>query len=540
MSSKKLADYQGEAGGSFRDTLTGVFTHGFFQVFLEREIKRAQRSGKPFSLALVDIDWFSGFNRRYGHARGDRLLREVASLIQASIRESDLAARYANDVFGVIFAETGAQQSLNALERIRSGMEAYPEGDLTVSIGLVSFPRDAEDKEALLQRAQRALREAKLRGKNRVFCFEVEQRLPDDSRARVLIVDDSSLNLKMLEGLLRPLDYEVLKAESGERALDIAGKVECDVVLLDVMMPGMDGFEVCRRLKENEATRMVPVILVTALDDVESKVKGIESGADDFITKPPNKLELLARTKSLVRLKRLNGSLTSIENVLFSLAKTVEAKDLYTQGHVERVAGLAVTLGGALGLGSGEMEALRFGGMLHDIGKIGMPDTILNKPGALDADEWRVMRGHPETGYRICLPLERTLGPALEVIRHHHEKLDGSGYPDGLQGGEISMVARVMAVADIFDALVTDRPYRRGMPQTKALAILQEECQSGKLDSRVVAELIQILGKQKTRPGDPQPYDRPETAGSPDPSGGGDRFLEKPDAASLHTVPMGK
>ena len=151
-----------------------------------------------------------------------------------------------------------------------------------------------------------------------------------------------------------------------------------------------------------------------------------------------------------------------------------------------------------------------------------------------------MMRAHPETGYRICLPLERTLGPALEVIRHHHEKLDGSGYPDGLQGGQISMVARVMAVADIFDALVTDRPYRRGMPQAKALAILQEECQSGKLDPRVVAELIPIVGNRKIRPEDPQPYNRLETGVAPELNGGQKLPKQTPDVAPIPNSSGGK
>jgi putative two-component system response regulator len=226
---------------------------------------------------------------------------------------------------------------------------------------------------------------------------------------------------------------------------------------------------------------------------MEAKIKGIEAGADDFITKPPNKMELIARTKSLIKLKKLNDNLTSIEYVLFSLARTVEAKDEYTQGHVERVSKLAITLGKKMELSDREMEALRYGGILHDIGKIAVPGDILNKPGPLSPEEWEVMKNHPVAGYNICLPLKKNLGYALEVIRHHHEKLDGSGYPDGLKNEEISATARIMAVVDIYDALVTDRPYREGMPLEKAVEILKQEANSGKLDKVVVGHLIEVV-----------------------------------------------
>jgi putative two-component system response regulator len=252
----------------------------------------------------------------------------------------------------------------------------------------------------------------------------------------------------------------------------------------------MDGYEVCRRLKNSEKTRLIPVIMVTALHDMEAKVKGIEAGADDFLPKPVNKIELQARTRSLVNTKKLNDKLTSVEDVLFSLANAVEAKDSYTQGHTQRVADMAVLLGGKMSLSEQEINALRVGGILHDIGKIGVPRDILNKPGPLSDDEWVVMKKHPTIGHKICLPLKKSLGPALDMIQHHHEKLDGSGYPDGLREDEIPTVARIMAVVDIYDALVTDRPYRKGMTRERALSILQEEADEGKLDKSVVEQLL--------------------------------------------------
>ena len=258
-------------------------------------------------------------------------------------------------------------------------------------------------------------------------------------------------------------------------------------------MPGISGFDVCRGLKRSERTRMIPVVMVTALDDLESRIKAIEAGADDFITKPPNNLELLTRTKSLIRMKHLNGKLINIESVLFSLANAVEAKDACTQDHTHRVSGLAVTLGKRMALREKDIEALHLGGILHDIGKIGIPDEILNKPGKLTADEWKIIKTHPEIGYRICQPLMATLGGALEVIRHHHERLDGSGYPDGLKGEEISMVARIMSVVDIYDALTTARPYHASMSVQEAIDILRESAAANLLDGKIVEELAAFV-----------------------------------------------
>ncbi|MBN1931849.1 MAG: diguanylate cyclase [Desulfobacterales bacterium] len=484
-------NYEKEVGVPFTDTLTGLFNNGFFQIALEREISRAKRYGGNFTLFMIDIDSFCYYNRRYGPLKGDLTLKEIANVINANIRNVDLAARYSGDVFAVILTESELSTSLRAAERIRCSVEESDRSNLTVSIGLAAYPIHGENKEKLIQRAQDALCMAKLKGKNSVYFFENEIKYADSSRSKVLIVDDEPLNLKLLEAFLIPLEFEVIKATNGEDALALVSKVDVDLVLLDIMMPGMDGFEVCRRIKQKETTRMIPVILVTALNDTDAKVEGIKAGADDFITKPPNKMELIARTNSLINLKKLNNSLTSFENVIFSLAQAVEAKDSYTKGHIERVKNLAIMLGWKMGLSPKEIEALKFGGALHDIGKIGVPGEILNKPGPLNRQEWEIMQAHPYIGYKICLPLQKNLGIALDIIRHHHEKLDGSGYPDGLTANEISMVARIMSVADIYDALITDRPYRKGMNQKNAFKILSQEAEQGKLDKKVVKYLLE-------------------------------------------------
>ena len=485
--------YKNKIGVSVTDRLTGLYNNGFFQISLEFELKRFERYGNKFSIALIDVDSFSHFNMSHGPMEGDLLLRVIAGIIKKNSREVDIAARYSGNSFAIIVTESDSRQAINVADRIRQDVEERTNGASTVSIGLACCPDDATAGRLLISKANEALTKAKLHGKNSIHFFEKETNGGSDIPPTILIVDDDARNLKLLEGILIPTNFEIIKATNGFDTLSIVQKTDVDLILLDVMMPEMDGYEVCRQLKASEATRLIPVILVTALDDREARIKGIEAGADDFLVKPPNKLELLARTKSLIKLKKLNDNLASIEYVLFSLAKTVEAKDKYTQGHVERVSKLAIALGRKMGISEREMEALRYGGILHDIGKIGIPGDILNKPGPLNDEEWKVMRNHPLAGYNICLPLKKNLGCALEVIRHHHEKLDGSGYPDGIKDGEISTSARIMAVVDIYDALVTDRPYRKGMPLEKAINILKEEANNMKLDQDAVNYLIEVV-----------------------------------------------
>jgi putative two-component system response regulator len=500
-----LKEYESETGSPVTDSLTGLLNHGVFQLLLGQEIKGSQRYDRALALAFIGIDSFSRYNERYGSLRGDQAVKEVGNLIRQNLREADSAARYSGDVIAVLLTESDEVSALIPAERIKHAVESYFQGRLTVSVGVASYPQHATEKTALIEKAQEALAKAKIRGKNKVCVAEVQMEASTDASPPILIVDDDPKNLRLLEALLRPLNREVLKASDGDQAISIINKADVDLVLLDVMMPGVDGFEVCRQIKASEKTRLTPVIMVTALDDLESRVKGIEAGSDDFITKPANKMELMARTKSLLKLKKLSRHLASIENVLFSLANAVEANDAYTHGHVERVSGMALSLGGKIGLSETELKALRLGGALHDIGKIGLPSSILNKPGPLDPGEWEAVRNHPDAGHRICLPLKANLGLALKVIRHHHEKLDGSGYPDGLRGKEIPRVARVMAIVDIYDALVTDRPYRKGMAKEKAFEILLEAAEKGELDIEMVKHLIEMVDSSRRAPHQQQP-----------------------------------
>ncbi len=487
MDTQLQLDYEKEAGVPFIDSLTGLFTHGFYHTALDWECKRFTRQGQSFTIGLIDIDDFAIFNRRNGHNKGDQTIKDIALIIRQSIRESDVPCRYAGDVFALLLLNSDALTAQIPFERVRQAvMEKYG-GQLTISAGLASFPRDASSKAALIDKATEALSKAKQKGKNRVHVFDTKKASLDESRSTILVVDDEPRNLKLLEAILTPLHYNVVKACHGEEALSIVHKMTVDLVLSDVMMPVMDGYEVCRYLKQNENTRLIPIIMVTALNDMESRVKGIEAGADDFLSKPVNKIEMQARTKALITTKKLNDKLTSIEDMLFLLANAVEAKDKGTEGHVQRVSEMAVLLGKKLSLAAHETAALHYGGILHDIGKIWVSRTILNKPGALSEEEWQVMKQHPLIGYKICLPLKKTLGTAIDMILHHHEKLDGSGYPEGLRGDDISVAARIMAVVDIYDALTTDRPYKQRMTHEQAISILNQEADAGKLDKTIVA-----------------------------------------------------
>ena len=295
---------------------------------------------------------------------------------------------------------------------------------------------------------------------------------------RVLVVDDHPSSRMTAVALLSVEGYEVIEAGSGPAALEMVSTSNPDLILLDVMMPGMDGFEVCRQLKQDEQTRLTPVVFVTALDDRRSRLRGIESGGDDFLTKPFDQLELSARVKSLIRQKRLNEDLDHAEQVLFSIARTVESRDPNTGDHCERLVVRGKAFGEFLGLPRNEIRDLMWGGYLHDIGKVGIPDAVLLKPGKLTPEEWDIMRQHVSIGESICKPL-RTMRGVVPIIRHHHEKWDGTGYPDGLQGEDIPHLAQIFQLIDIYDALTSERPYKKAFTPEEALNIIGQETEKG-------------------------------------------------------------
>ena len=316
-----------------------------------------------------------------------------------------------------------------------------------------------------------------------------------ETGATILVADDHLANRELLEELLTTSGFTVVTADDGAAALQQFKRLKPDLVLLDVMMPHLNGFEVCARIKADKETYLTPVILVTALSAKEDRVAGISSGADDFLTRPIDQSELLARVRALLRLKRHTDELERAEAVLFALARSIESKDPYTEHHCDRLSNYASWLGRSLGLPKQQITALERAGIVHDIGKVAVPDAILLKPGKLTDEEWKIMREHPVIGERICAPL-KSFRLVLPIIRHHHEKADGSGYPDGLRGQEIPITARVLQIVDVFDALTTARPYKRALSVEETLEIMELEVGKGWWDQHVFENFRKLVAEQ--------------------------------------------
>ena len=309
---------------------------------------------------------------------------------------------------------------------------------------------------------------------------------------RVLVVDDLEGNIALVGRVLVPDGFEVCSTQHADEVLESVRREQPDVILMDVRMPGTSGFDLCRALKGNAATRLIPVVLMTAVTDREDRMQAIEAGADDFVAKPLNVEELKARLRSLVRLKRFTDDLESAEQVIVSLALTIEARDAYTEGHCQRLAQYGTALGTALGLPPDDLQALQRGAYLHDVGKIGIPDALLMKPGTLTAEEFAEMKKHPLIGARLCGEL-RSLARVRPIVRWHHERLDGSGYPDGLTGDAIPLLAQITGVVDVYDALTTRRPYRPALTHADACAVLRQEVARGWRRGDLVDALIALV-----------------------------------------------
>ncbi len=309
---------------------------------------------------------------------------------------------------------------------------------------------------------------------------------PPLEQPTILIADSHEINRRVLRGILRCEPYRVLEAAHHEEAFRLLEREKIDLVVLDLMLPDIGAPEFCRRLKLQRHTRLIPLLVMTSVQGVENEIAGLESGADEFLTKPLHPAVVRTRIATMLRQKAAIDSLEEAEGILFALAQAIEQRDTCTGLHCERLALISVTIGHSLSLTQRELVALYRGGFLHDIGKVSVPDAILRKPGPLTEEEWRIMRGHTIHGEAICRPL-KTLAPVLPIIRHHHERWDGSGYPDGLRGEQIPLLARILQIADIFDALTSERPYKPALPWQEAVAILQEETRRGWRDPELVA-----------------------------------------------------
>ncbi len=313
---------------------------------------------------------------------------------------------------------------------------------------------------------------------------------------RVLVVDDQPTIAGLMSQLLTMRGYDVVTASNVTEAEAEVKKQAPDLILSDVRMPGRSGYDLCRELKSDPATRLIPFVLITGLSDSADKLQGIEAGADDFLNKPVLAEELTARVRSLLRVKEFTDELETADSVLCTLGLIVEGRDPYTEGHCERLSVRAADLGRHLGLDEDSILALKRGGYLHDLGKIAVPDAILKKGSDLTPPEWVIMKQHPVTGENICKPL-KSLRLVLPIIRHHHEHGDGSGYPDGLKAGEIPLLSRVLQVVDVYDALRTTRPYKPALAHDQAAQMMREEARQGLWDAELVDEFFSMLAEKR-------------------------------------------
>jgi putative two-component system response regulator len=320
--------------------------------------------------------------------------------------------------------------------------------------------------------------------------------VPLRRKQSILVVDDNEANALLLKQMLASRGYSIIAVHNAVEAEAEIQREAPDLILLDVVMPGKSGYELCRELKQDSNTRLIPVVMITGLSDREDRLKGIEAGADDFLTKPISSEELFARVNSLLKLKEFTDELETADSVLCTLGLSVEARDPYTEGHCERLARDASDLGRFLGLGEESIIALQRGGYLHDLGKIAVPDEILKKGTDLTPAEWEIMKKHPVTGEAICRPL-KSLRRVLPIIRHHHEHSDGSGYPDGLRAGEIPLLPRILQVVDIYDALRTARPYKPALGHEPAALTMRTEARNGLWDEELVSEFFSMLDKRQ-------------------------------------------
>ena len=312
---------------------------------------------------------------------------------------------------------------------------------------------------------------------------------------KILVIDDKLDTVLLLRELLTSRGYEVLTATDADEGKELVHSERPDLVLLDVVMPGKSGYDVCRELKEDPMTRLIPVVMITGLSDRDDRVRGIEAGADDFLSKPLYPEELFARVKSLLKLKEFTDELENAEAVLVALALGIESRDPYTGNHCERLARYAADLGHHIGLDGDSLVALKRGGYLHDLGKVSIPDEILKKGSRLTPAEWEIMKQHPVIGESICRPL-KSFRNVLPIIRHHHEHWDGSGYPDRLSGNDIPLLARVLQVVDVYDALRTARPYKPALLHDESERTMRFEASNGRWDLELVSEFFEMLRKQ--------------------------------------------
>jgi putative two-component system response regulator len=312
----------------------------------------------------------------------------------------------------------------------------------------------------------------------------------------LLVVDSDPVGRQLFRGVLKAARYRILEAADVLEAIAILRNEKVDLVITDLVLRDLSGLDLCRKLRAERSTRLIPILVVTSVQTIESEIAGLDSGASEFLVKPISPMALRTRLRAMLRTKHVIDSLDEAESILFAMARIVDTRDSDTGDHCERLAELSVLVGSAMGLPPGDLTALRQGGYLHDIGKVATPDAILFKPGPLNDEEWAIMRQHTTVGESICRPM-RSLGPVLPIIRHHHERWDGSGYPDGLRGEQIPLLARILQVADIYDAITSRRSYKTAFGSDEALDLMRQEVDCGWRDPALFGLFQSIIGQSR-------------------------------------------
>jgi diguanylate cyclase (GGDEF)-like protein len=518
---RKLAFTHAEAR---RDALTGLSNKRAFDEYLDSALRNAADEGEGISLVLFDLDDFKQVNDQHGHLVGDEVLREVGRVLMRVIRADDEVFRIGGEEFAVVVKGALAVAAPIA-ERLRGALAEQRRGHVlpTVSAGVATFPAHASSAEDLLRKADVALYAAKVAGKNRIELFsgededaadqEAPERLrvlpapprPEERGLRLLVVDDDAALRILLRTTFEVVDIEVEEADSAEAAEQMIAARAPDVVVLDVGMPGMDGLTFCQKLKFDPATADIGIVMLTGSEETEYVAEA--SGANAFLRKPFSPLELLSvveriagglyegpyRTaggppeeqlivyardlRRLLEVERGQRALirAAYQETVTALAGALESKDTGTGEHSQRVQRYAIELAGGLEPDLLEDESVEYGFLLHDVGKIGIPDKILLKKRPLSSSERRLLQTHTILGEQLLSGVVLLQGQGLQIVRHHHERWDGRGYPDGLGQEEIPLGARVFAVADALDAMTSDRPYRRAQNWEAANAEIASE-----------------------------------------------------------------
>jgi len=487
-----------------QDGLTGLANHRAFHQRLTESVHRVGRYGETFSLAMLDVDHFKAYNDAYGHQEGDFALQHIARLIKEELRESDLAARYGGEEFAIILPHTPKAHARIALERIRKSIDTFqfPNGKLTISAGIAECPVDGITPNEVLEKADRALYHSKLTGRNRVSLWADANESParqdsasDCKSVSVLMVEMNQEAREAMEKALVESGYELHRASSTHEAIELLRSRKFDIMLSDTLILGTEGLQVLGLASSIHP--MMPIVLTTVPSMANIAREAMQHGVTDLLVEPFNENELpvvIERNLERKRIERqllLEKSTGILLQAIDALVAAIDARDRNTAGHTARVTHISLAIADALGLPSEERYTLELAARLHDIGKLSLPDSAMNKAGTLSNTEWQAMQRHPAVGSQIVGSIEE-LSYIATIVRHHHERLDGKGYPDGLQGEAIPFLSRIIAVADAFEAMTSDRAFRSRMTTEEAVEELKR-CVGTHYSSEIVEALIESL-----------------------------------------------